>query len=757
MNTHQAQDFPQIVAHIEEQKRMLRNAQSRAGQRPARKNRREETILRFNFSRLSVHRHQFSGLLVSRTSFIPSPYAPCAQPLSDLSKIMIDDLVLETHHRGTYLLVRVVTPQDWITAVMAIVEDERGEVLLLQLYHQVDTTPRPEDILAPGTVLIIKDPYLKLTADGGHGLRADHVSDIVFLPAHDDRIPSCWRSDLQSPQDQSASFWKAKGNDCFGQSRYRAAVEYYTRALVSSPTTEESHTIKLNRSLAFLKTNHFDAALADVESLLSDTATKAGEKALFRKAQALYGLQRFRECCDVLTKLRVNYPNNTAAKAKLNAAVNRLAEQTTGKYHFKKLQAEASQLRPPWLDHATYIGPVEVRQSGCRGKGVFTTKAVKAGDLLFCEKAFVYAFSEDGAVNSAGRLDTSILIDVNANSFTTGAQPELITMLVQKLYRNPSLASLVQNLHRGSYEPVQGTFGIIDGNPVLDTFLLTRILLLNNFGCLLSDRAAAQARRQLIGLHTSFHNFPSCGLWAFASHINHSCISNAHRSFIGDMMIVRATEDLPVNTEITIQYLSHLTPQRQQKFVQNWAFACDCALCQDGDQTSDAVIAKRSRLAESLQSVLRPLTRCGSYGGTGSIANVIRKSSALLAELEGTYTKPVEEVPRIALWGGYRDVACALTLPGQGIAPNPQKAVELGLKALQCLGFVIEGGSLGTNQDLVVKKWGFMGNGLLDCWMCLKNAYYKTGSHELALAADGYAKVCYRIQFGEDETFGELD
>lgn len=246
--------------------------------------------------------------------------------------------------------------------------------------------------------------------------------------------------------------------------------ESYTRTLVSSPRADECHIIKLNRSLAFLRTNSFDAALVDVNSVLQVTNGKTKEKALFRKAQALYSLQRYRECCEALKALCLDYPNNAAAKVKLSEAVSRPAEQTTGKYQFKKLHAEAARLRPPQLDHATYIGPVEIRQSGSRGRGLFTTKAVKTGDLLFCEKAFAYAFHEgEGTSGDSSRLMMSLLIDVNANSFTSGAQPELITMLVQKLYRNPSLTSAVKALHCGSYSPVQGTFDIIDGMPVIDS------------------------------------------------------------------------------------------------------------------------------------------------------------------------------------------------------------------------------------------------------------------------------------------------
>lgn len=54
-----------------------------------------------------------------------------------------------------------------------------------------------------------------------------------------------------------------------------------------------------------------------------------------------------------------------------------------------------------------------------------------------------------------------------ANVATMGALPELIDRVIHTLYRNPSLASAITDLHRGSYEPV-GT-SHVDGTPVVDT------------------------------------------------------------------------------------------------------------------------------------------------------------------------------------------------------------------------------------------------------------------------------------------------
>ena len=237
----------------------------------------------------------------------------------------------------------------------------------------------------------------------------------------------------------------------------------YVKALDCSPTVEEAHILRLNRSLAFLKTKQFDAALSDLES--TSTTLKPAEKALFRKAQALYNLQRYRECCEVLKVLRMEYPSNVAAKGEFTRAVNRLVEQENGRYRFKQLYMEATKLRPPHLDHSTYFGPVSVRASGSRGRGLFTTEAVKAGDLLLCEKAFAHAFVDTGKAEN--RQNVTLLINAETNSMTMGAQGELIRMIVQKLYRNPSLASVITDLYHGSYEPAE--VSDVDGTPVVDT------------------------------------------------------------------------------------------------------------------------------------------------------------------------------------------------------------------------------------------------------------------------------------------------
>lgn len=466
--------FPEYTQLLRQQKRTLANAQSVKGQPFRAKESRDELIARFMLHRMSCKAPP--GYSAWQSSFVPPAYAPCIASLDDLQKVMINDLTLETHHRGSYVLLRAVTPTTIMTAIMVIAEDENGNVVVLQLYNQGKELAG-DSRLVEGTVVLVKEPYLKVLSGGGYGIRVDHLSDVKFLPEYDSLVPVAWGRKGKS-LDGSANDWKTKGNKSFKRTDYHRAVEQYgphssllrnkadcefrySKALASNPTKEEALTIRINRALAFLKTSQYDAALRDLDMEPSDL--KASEKTLFRKAQALYHLQRFREACDVYAELRKEYPENTTAKKEFNRALERLAEQENGKYQFKRLQLEAKTSCPPHLDHATYIGPVAVRSTETHGRGLFTTKAVKAGDLLLCEKAFAHAFHDPNDPTQG----LALLINLQTESMTMGTQAELVRLIVQKLYKSPSLMSAITGLYHGSYEAVDVQEA--DGIPVVDT------------------------------------------------------------------------------------------------------------------------------------------------------------------------------------------------------------------------------------------------------------------------------------------------
>ncbi|KAH6848398.1 hypothetical protein B0I37DRAFT_342808 [Chaetomium sp. MPI-CAGE-AT-0009] len=717
--------------HLADQQQRLSDALK--GQRPTGKNPRDLVLSQFQLKLVASQRARTAATRQeARFSYLPPSYPPCVAPFSELKKTMIGDLLLETHHRGTYMLVRSLTPQDRTTAVIAIVEDEKGDVLMVQLYHQVDDR---EPLVREGTVMILKEPFFKVMFDGSYGLRVDHLSDVVLLPANDERIPAAWRR--KPDHSGTALAWKAQGDQHFNRSEYRSAIKCYTQSLAYPSTPEQIRATRLSRSLVFLKVGQYDAALLDTEFVTTTAAAASNlaEKARFHKAEALYELERYRECYEVLKELRVDHPHNAAAKAQLARAIARLVEQTDGEYQFKRLHNEAAKLRPPHLDHATYIGPVRVQDAGSRGRGLFTTKAVKAGDLLFCEKAFTYAFSDANADTRGVQL----LLDHEGGG-TTATQSDLVNMTIQKLHRNPSLIPTITELHHGSYQPVATTQ--VDGQPIIDSFHLRRIVAINAFGSALTT---------LSHFTPNAPETNASGIWPFASYLNHSCVGTADRSFIGDILIARATRDLLPGTELTWPYWppdvgSDSESDSRDRMLRKWGFECDCALCAEAKGLAEGVARTRRALVEEVRRAVG-----GGVLSTLSRDAVLVRLESGLEALEKTYARPAEEVPRLEVWAVLGQVVEVVWVRRRTL--TAEQAVRVLLRALKALGYVIEGGERGT---VVVRKWGAMvGDGVVPCWLMLRDAYRETAP-ELVAPAEEYARTAYRIMFGEDETFGQL-
>ncbi len=157
--------------------------------------------------------------------FLLPQYAPSIAPLGGLKKVLIKDLRLETHHRGLYIMLRVVTRPFKKIDLVTVVEDETKDVVLLQLYHQeYENLPFAFDIARTRSVCIVKEPYFKIANTGIYTLRVDHVSDLIWLSEFDERLPKCWC--LQFTElDKTANDWKMEGDADFTSGQYHGTVE----------------------------------------------------------------------------------------------------------------------------------------------------------------------------------------------------------------------------------------------------------------------------------------------------------------------------------------------------------------------------------------------------------------------------------------------------------------------------------------------------------------------------------------------------
>lgn len=244
------------------------------------------------------------------------------------------------------------------------------------------------------------------------------------------------------------------------------------------------------------------------------------------------------------------------------------------------------------------------------------------------------------------------------------------------------------------------------------------------------------------------------GLWVTASRLNHSCVRNAFHSIIGDMFVLRAAQDIPANTEITIWLqLVKINPHAwlQAPFkLTHYNFTCDCILCCTRKNCDKKKFETRRTTLKNFNEL--------AHHPTPHSKETTQAMDRAIVRLEETYSKPASEVPRLELWSSY----CTLTMKalkhGFGIgrltAEDIEKAVNNGVKALESLSFVVEGGTFPRQpgDSLTIKKWGLMRDDVVPLWINLCAAYSKVAP-DLADQALVYAKLSYRICYGEDETF----
>lgn len=199
------------------EKKNPERARGHKGEIPIRKDR--NVVIKAH-NRLLHHRSK----LQMRESILGDRYSPSVLPIKDLRKLYLEDLVLESHHRGSYVLLRAVTTAIRMASIQTVMEDEKNEVVKVSLYQQDEEVDRTAvDILPVNTVLIIKEPYLNILGDADYALRVDHVSDLIWFSENDEKVPLEWRSGTYD-QEKSADNWKQEGNDAMNAKNYHGAV-----------------------------------------------------------------------------------------------------------------------------------------------------------------------------------------------------------------------------------------------------------------------------------------------------------------------------------------------------------------------------------------------------------------------------------------------------------------------------------------------------------------------------------------------------
>ncbi|RSL48431.1 hypothetical protein CEP54_012943 [Fusarium duplospermum] len=557
---------------------------------------------------------------------IGRPYLPCTTKLQDLKHMSISELKMESHHRGFVLALRRVSPvAELETSSWAVVQGEySNEVERLELFLHKSKNGR--DVLDMCSELLVKEPYYTLNNQGERTIRVDHPSDLVVTLLSENL--ESWRQRHRTAGDQTKPPEQCKemGNVALKKKDFARAHAYYTQGLHQSADAPDTLIKDLyrNRSHVNLLLQRFDEGRTDAISSLTDGADKALDaKAYYRAGLAAYSLGDFDSAKYFFEQHERLQPNGHAT-LNMHRIKARLQEQSTGAYEMTKIVRGLSRNQGR-SDVASFYGNFEVKASPGAGRGVFATRPIELNEIIMCEKAFCVVWSYEPEAFSSLTCDTRD--DAEIRVFPSG----LHKAVVDKLLNNPSQIEKVLDLF-GDYTGLGNKLVEVEGNPVVDTFQIHDIIQRNAFG------PGQQTEDEDI-------SNASTGLWIRASYMNHSCISNAKKDYIGDFMIVRATRQIVVGEEILQSYDESTDyDARIASLHRTWGFRCKCGLClaeeADGPATRKMRKEHEDKAARFIQN----------EKAAGASKMLIEKAKRLRQGINETYdTKRYKGLPRRGL------------------------------------------------------------------------------------------------------------
>jgi tetratricopeptide (TPR) repeat protein len=562
---------------------------------------------------------------------VGQPYLPCVVPLRRLQPMKIAELMMETHHRGRKLAIKRASPVVTLASrSWTMVRDEEGEETerLEVLLHK---SRHGEDVLESASRFVIKEPYFTITEQGEPTLRIDHPSDLVVCT---DEAENAANGDSEDAAvvEKIARKFKDEGNAALKKQDLPLAYQKYSQGLKvarqgSAPDTirELVRDISRNRAYVNLLLNQLDEAITDAKaSLIGNEDQRSKEldaKAYYRAGCAAYNLGHFEEAKSYFEEQQKLVPTDKDASINLRRIEIRLREQNTGKYDFKKIRASATSARPR-VDAASFVSNIEVKNSPGRGRGAFATRNIPAGEIVICEKTFCIVWGhEEEAL-------TAITYDVRDDRIRV-SPVGLGKATMQRLLNNPSQSRRVMDLY-GDWKGFGKALSSEEG-PVIDAFRVHDIVSRNGFGLgsLYGEEDASNA---------------STGLWIWSAYFNHSCIPNATKECIGDLMVYRAIRPIAAGEEIFQAYdQSADYDARQAALMTTWGFECNCALCVAEKADDPAVRKKRRELAAETDAFVE------REHWANAKRLVIAKAQRLARAIDETYdSERYKGLPRVA-------------------------------------------------------------------------------------------------------------
>jgi tetratricopeptide (TPR) repeat protein len=465
---------------------------------------------------------------------------------------------------------------------------------------------------------IIKEPYFTLTEQGEPTLRIDHPSDLVIC--HEEGPKNF--EDVAAAE-KAATRFKTQGNNALKKQDLPLAHEKYTAGLaiakqeiLADENPDLARDIFRNRAYVNLVLGRLDEVKTDARASLTgredQKSKELDSKAYYRAGSAAYNQGRWQEAKSFFQEQQKLTPDDKDAKVQLKRIEARLREEETGRYDLMRIRSNLSQARSR-VDAANFTKSTVVKDSPGKGRGLYATRDIAAGEIVMCEKAFcvVWGHEEDTL--------TAMTYDIRDDQIRV-APVGLAKALVQKCLNQPSQTEHLMDLF-GDYQGEgegKDMFSNEDG-AIVDVFRVHDIMSRNSFGpgSQFGEQGAKNA---------------STGLWCHAAYINHSCLANTTKEFAGDLIIIRATQAIKDGDEIFHPYDASLDYDTRQGFLERtWGFRCVCKLCDAEKEDGKEVRDKRMELLGEADAFIDKTP----WAGAKRLA--LRKAQGILRSLDATY------------------------------------------------------------------------------------------------------------------------
>eukprot|EP01018_Ginkgo_biloba_P013777 Gb_00792 [translate_table: standard] len=507
---------------------------------------------------------------------------PSSAPPKGLQPIQLAELRLENSHTGRVLYGTLcVDAFRAIDMILTVLEDVSGRAVRVKINvngepSSASTYEDVQRLYPKGAKVGVNEPRLKRAANNCLILWVDNPSNIECV------------SSFPVPNDECLSVEELRkvGNRCFGDEDWMGAINLYSQCIeratneepVAMSSTSANQTLLLsfsNRAETWLKLNNFERALCDCDKALEIDPHHV--KTIYRRGRALHGLQQYEEAITCLqSALEHSSENGNAAeiKARLDRAVKFNTQSKTGKYDLSRyfLGAEYAP------EVADFVGSVILKRTDDgRGRGLFATENVRAGDLLVVSNALAYSVT-CGNIQmewSQRRLESLSRINV-ITKLVTLTSPKALRQLLSLQYSSCEENGL-EVPSMDLFKPNTAHHDCFNGGPAgqemqVDMDRIIKIFKENSFGGKIAKISSRASGVPMDGMWS--------GLWALPSLINHSCLPNAKFIHIGEAVFIHATCSIPKGQEVNICYGDALMPfVARSESCRGWGFTCTCKRC----------------------------------------------------------------------------------------------------------------------------------------------------------------------------------